>query len=87
MFTTELGSSKFRKAVPLDAVRVWQADSDEDLIDTGRCRRTKLCKVAGFRLKLSADRAMLSSGEIANLSKMIIDRGTWRVCCAVFAHT
>jgi len=38
----------------------WQVDSDEDLIDTGRCRRTKLCKVAGFRLKPSADRAMLS---------------------------
>lgn len=30
-----------------------QPDSDEDLIDTGRCRSTKLCKVAdlavGFR--------------------------------------
>lgn len=47
VFSTKLESSKSRKATR--ARTAWQPDSDEDLIDTGRCRRTKLCKVVGFR--------------------------------------
>lgn len=51
----ELESSKSRSRV----VHL-QSDSDENLIDTGRCRRTKLCKVVGFR-SLKSSRAARSS--------------------------
>jgi len=69
----ELESSKFQRAAPRNPLD--SPIADEDLIDTGRCRRTKLCKVVGFRPMKPSSCAILGSAEITDLSKMIIDRG------------